>query len=112
MPRKSRINFDAEPQPVATAAPQKIVLTGERAELFQSMVSKYKLSDADRALLTQACEAAERAAELAAIVSRDGATFIDRFGQQRKSASCELEHSFRALAGRLLAQLAARTDAI
>lgn len=111
MPRKDRVNFKAEPKPVKQAAPEKLILTGERAELFASISKKYRLSDADLALLTQACECSERAAQLAAIVSRDGAIFVDRFGQPRKSASAELEHSFRALAGRLLGQLASRMDA-
>jgi hypothetical protein len=112
MPRKSRAKFTAEPETVDPAPPEKIILTGERRELFESVSAKYKLSDADTALLVQACECSERAAQLAAIVSRDGAIFVDRFGQPRKSASAELEHSFRALAGRLLAQLAARMDAV
>lgn len=93
-----------------STAPQPIQLTGDRLELRQRLHNQYALSDADSHLLQTACEALERAAELSALVSKEGPTFVDRFGSRRKNPACDLERDFKNLGGRLLNQLASRLE--
>ena len=90
--------------------PKPIQLTGERLDLRERLLAQYQMSDADAALLQQACEALERAAELSAMVTAEGATYLDRFGQRRKNPTADLERDFRNLGGRLLNQLAQRLE--
>lgn len=92
------------------AGPQPMKLTGERARLWRDVRAKWSLESASENLLRTACEALERAAQLAAQTDRDGATYSDRFGQIRANPAVMLERDFRALATRTLAQLAARLE--
>lgn len=90
--------------------PQPITLTGERLRLFDNIRSQYVLESASESLLRNACEALERAAQLAEQVNRDGSTFRDRFGGVRVNPAAQLERDFRGLASRTLQQLAARLE--
>jgi hypothetical protein len=65
---------------------------------------------ASESLLRNACEALERAAILSEQVSREGATFKDRFGGFKVNPAATLERDFRGLASRTLSQLAARLE--
>jgi len=101
----------AVPQPATgDAGPSPVVLTGDRRRLWDDIRSRYVLEAASEALLRNGCEAMERAAEYAAIVQRDGGTFVDRFGGVRVNPAAQLERDFRGLASRTLQQLAARLE--
>jgi hypothetical protein len=90
--------------------PQPVVLTGERRKLWDDIRSQFVLEKASESLLRNACESLERAAQLAEQVSRDGATFRDRFGGVKVNPAAQLERDFRGLASRTLQQLAARLE--
>lgn len=90
--------------------PAEVVLTGGRLALWSRVRDRYALDAASEALLKNAAEALERAAQLAAQVDRDGTSFRDRFGQQRINPAVLAEASFRGLAERALAKLAARFE--
>lgn len=97
--------------PVASVdGPAAVVLTGERLRLWEDVRSRFVLEPASENILRNACESLERAAQLAEQVSRDGATFKDRFGGVRVNPAAQLERDFRGLAARQLAQLAARME--
>jgi hypothetical protein len=118
MPRKpgtSRAKHTSAPVPqalpgVAAAGPQPVALTGERAKLWNDVRMRFVLEPASENVLRNACESLERAAQLAEQVSRDGATFRDRFGAVRVNPAATLERDFRGLAARQLQQLAARME--
>lgn len=95
---------------VAGGGPAPVVLTGERLKLWQDVRSRWVLESASEALLRNACESLERAAQLAEQVSREGATFTDRFGGIRVNPAAGLERDFRGLATRTLQQLATRLE--
>lgn len=109
-PRKSRAKHTLPPVaiPAVAASTQAVTLTGDRLTLWNDIRSKFVLNAADEALLRNATEALERAAEYAQEVTRSGGTFVDRFGAIRANPASMLERDFRGLAARTLAQLAAR----
>lgn len=90
--------------------PQPVTLTGDRKRLWDDVRARWVLEAASESLLRNACEALERAAQLAEQVSRDGATFRDRFHAVRVNPAAQLERDFRGLASRTLQQLAARLE--
>jgi hypothetical protein len=90
--------------------PQPVPLTGDRLKLWNDVRSRFVLEPASENILRNACESYERAAQLAEQVSRDGATFRDRFGAIRVNPAAQLERDFRGLAARQLQQLAARME--
>lgn len=92
------------------APPKPLELTGERLALFGEIVQRWNLQPASETLLRNACESLERAAQLSEQVSRDGATFRDRFGGVKVNPAAMLERDFRGMAGRQLATLAARLE--
>jgi hypothetical protein len=103
----------AVPQPLpgtAATEPPAVTLTGDRARLWRDVRAKWTLDSASEALLKNGCESLERAEQLAVQVSRDGATFTDRFGAVRVNPAAQLERDFRGLASRTLQQLAARLE--
>jgi hypothetical protein len=101
----------AVPLPTSgTAGPQPVTLTGDRRRLWDDIRTRYVLEAASEALLRNACESLERAAEYAAVVQRDGGTYTDRFGGVRVNPAAQLERDFRGLASRTLQQLAARME--
>lgn len=103
----------AEPLPLPgqdEAGPEPMRLTGERLKLWNDIRARYVLESASESLLRNACEALERAAALAEQVSRDGATFVDRFGGLKTNPALAAERDFRGLATRTLSQLAARLE--
>ena len=118
MPRKTRASRaehtlppKAMPLPSVTPdGPACIVLTGDRQKLFDDIRNRYALDAANEALLKSACEAQERAAQYAALVSEQGGTFRDRFGALRVNPAAQLERDFRGLAARTLQQLATRFE--
>lgn len=101
---------EAIPLPMPADGPSPLPLTGERLRLWDDIRNRYVLEAASESLLRNACEALERAAILSAQVSRDGATFKDRFGGFKVNPAATLERDFRGLASRTLAQLAARLE--
>ena len=114
--KPAKISPEAQKRPpVASGAavgngPAPLVLTGERKELFTSIQARWSLQPASESLLLNACQALERAAELAAIVTRDGATFTTDGGTIKPHPAAQLERDFRGLAARTLTQLAARLE--
>ena len=117
MPRKpgtSRARHTLAPQPQAlpgvAAGPEPVPLTGERLKLWNDVRARFVLEPASENVLRNACESLERAAQLAEQVSRDGATFKDRFGAVRVNPAAQLERDFRGLAARQLEKLAARME--
>ena len=117
MPRAARRTATAPrqatattPADAATAGPPPIQLTGSRLRLWQQLQNGYQLEPASLELLRNGAEALERAAQLAAQVQAEGATFRDRFGGIRPNPAAQLEQQYRALATRTLAQLAARME--
>ncbi len=117
MPRKpnARAKHTLPAQPhtlpgVAGQGPAAVVLTGERLRLWNDVRARFVLEPASENILRNACESLERAAQLAAQVDRDGATFKDRFGAVRVNPAAQLERDFRGLAARQLQQLAARME--
>ena len=101
------------PQASAAAVsngPAPLVLTGERKELFTSIQARWSLQPASESLLLNACQSLERAAELAAIVTREGCTFTTDAGAIKPHPAAQLERDFRGLASRTLTQLAARLE--
>ena len=119
MPRKREPNARAKhqlpavPIPLAVdapTAPEPVVLTGERLRLWSDVRARWNLEPASENILRNACESLERAAQLAEQVTRDGATFKDRFGAVRVNPAAQLERDFRGLAARQLSQLATRME--
>jgi hypothetical protein len=118
MPRKpgtSRAKHTLEMMPhtlpgAASDGPAAVVLTGERLRLWDDVRSRFVLEPASENILRNACESLERAEQLAQQVSRDGATYRDRFNQVRVNPAAQLERDFRGLAARQLAQLASRME--
>jgi hypothetical protein len=92
-----------------TAAPA-VELTGDRARLHRDISRRYALEDGSAELLSQACQALERAARLAVQVEADGPVVRDRFGGLKPHPAIVLERDFRALAVRTLSQLVARME--
>ena len=90
--------------------PAPLVLTGERKELFAQIQARWSLQPASESLLLNACQALERAAELAATVTREGCTFTTDAGAIKAHPAAQLERDFRGLASRTLSQLAARLE--
>ena len=117
MPRKpnARAKHTLPMVPQATPGiggdgPAPVVLTGERAKLWRDVQAQFALEPASENILRSACEALERAAQAAEIVSRDGTCFTDRFGAVRAHPAVAIERDFRGLAARQLQQLAARME--
>jgi hypothetical protein len=90
--------------------PAPVVLTGDRLKLWNDVRARFDLEAASENILRNACEAMERAAQAAEIVSRDGACFTDRFGAVRAHPAVAIERDFRGLAARQLEKLAARME--
>ena len=114
-PPNARAQHTTPPEPHAlpgtgSAGPMPITLTGERMRLWDEVRARWSLDTASEALLRNGCESLERAAQLAEQVTRDGATFRDRFGAVRVNPAAQLERDFRGLASRTLQQLAARLE--
>lgn len=108
---KHRLPAQAVPLVVdPAAAPVPVALTGERLKLWNDVRVRWHLEPASQSILRNACESLERAAQLAEQVTRDGATFKDRFGAVRVNPAAQLERDFRGLAARQLAQLATRME--
>jgi hypothetical protein len=110
---RAKHRLPAQPMPLAgdpATPPEPVVMTGERLKLWSDVRARWHLEPASESLLRNACESLERAAQLAEQVSRDGATFKDRFGAVRVNPAAQLERDFRGLAARQLQQLAARME--
>lgn len=114
-PPNARAKHTLPPEPVrlpgaGETEPAPLALTGDRLRIWNDIRSRWSLDTASEALLRNGCESLERAAQLAEQVSRDGATFRDRFGAVRANPACLLERDYRGLAARTLQQLAARLE--
>jgi len=109
----ARVKFNAPPQPQALPAvtgPEPLILTGDRARLFDDVRGRYQLDAASEAVLRNGAEALERAAQYSALVNAQGGTFTDRFGAIRVNPAAALERDYRALGDRCLRQLAAMLE--
>jgi len=110
---RAKHTMPAVPLPLpgtVAAGAAAVTLTGDRLRLWNDVRSRWTLDSASEALLKNGCESLERAEQLAATVTRDGATFRDRFGAVRVNPAAQLERDFRGLASRTLQQLAARLE--
>lgn len=64
--------------------------------MWRRLMADYPLEDAGaQALLLAACEAAQRAEEARALVDRDGAIVLDRFGQRKPHPGVQIERDAR-----------------
>ena len=95
---------------VVPTAPNEIVFNGARAILWADVRKRWTLEAASVALLRNACEAMERAAQMSEAVTQNGAIFKDRHGALKPNPAAMLERDFRGLAARTLQQLAARLE--
>lgn len=101
MPRKA-----AKTTSEATATGDgHVALRGRALELWRSVQAEWSLNAPALELLRCAVEALARADEAAAVVTRDGATFIDRWGQPRQHPAANLELLHRGQAARYLQAL-------
>ena len=91
----------------ATATPDggHVALRGRAAELWREAQAAWSLNAPALELLRCAVEALARADEAAEIVSRDGLTFVDRWGQPRQHPAAALELNHRGQAARYLQAL-------
>lgn len=91
----------------ATATPDggHVALRGRAAELWRETQAAWSLNAPALELLRCAVEALARADEAAEIVSRDGLTFVDRWGQPRQHPAAALELNHRGQAARYLQAL-------
>ena len=111
----ARAKHTKPPEPLAlprgdAGGPEPMTLTGDRLRLWNDVRARWSLDTANEALLKNGCESLERAAQLAAQVNEQGATFTDRFGAVRVNPAAQLERDFRGLASRTLQQLSARLE--
>ncbi len=95
-------------EPTLAVANETLPLTGDRQRLFDEVKSRWSLNCADEALLRNACECLERAAIYSAVVTKQGGTFVDRFGGVKANPAAMLERDYRGLASRTLKELANR----
>jgi len=99
-------------EPIAVAASYAaatddavVELSGRAARVWREVQAGWSLDPASLELLRCACEALQRADEAAAVVSREGQVFRDRWGQSRPHPAALLERDHRAQAARHLATL-------
>lgn len=72
---------------------------------WRQVVDDYSLEPHHLLLLTQACEAHDRATQARKQVDADGPTIADRFGQLRPHPAVQIERDSRAAFARLVRQL-------
>ena len=101
MPRKAKQSTSD----TATSGDGHVALRGRAAELWRSAQAEWALNSPALELLRCAVEALARADEAAAIVTRDGAVFVDRWGQPRQHPAAVLELNHRGQAARYLQAL-------
>jgi hypothetical protein len=101
MPRKAK-NTTSE---AATTGDGHVVLRGRALELWRSVQAEWSLNAPALELLRCAVEALSRADEAAAVVNREGAVFVDRWGQPRQHPAAVLELNHRGQAARYLQAL-------
>jgi hypothetical protein len=89
----------------ATADGGHVVLRGRAAELWRSVQATWSLSAPALELLRCAVESLSRADEAAEVVTREGLTFVDRWGQPRQHPAAVLELNHRGQAARYLQAL-------
>lgn len=89
----------------ATADGGHVVLRGRAADLWRDVQASWALNAPALELLRCAVEALARADEAAELVSRDGLTFVDRWGQPRQHPAAVLELNHRGQAARYLQAL-------
>jgi hypothetical protein len=82
-----------------------VVLRGRALELWRAVQAEWSLNAPALELLRCAVEALARADQAAAIVTRDGAVFVDRWGQPRQHPAAILELNHRGQAARYLQAL-------
>ncbi len=92
---------------VSTATPDggHVALRGRAAELWRSVQAAWALNAPALELLRCAVESLARADEAAEIVTREGLTFVDRWGQPRQHPAAVLELNHRGQAARYLQAL-------
>jgi hypothetical protein len=88
-----------------TADGGHVALRGRAAELWRSVQAAWSLNAPALELLRCAVESLSRADEAAEIVTREGLTFVDRWGQPRQHPAAGLELNHRGQAARYLQAL-------
>jgi P27 family predicted phage terminase small subunit len=78
-------------QPTAIPAPKHLRTDGRSH--WECVLSTFAFDDHDLPLLQSACEQLDRAAEARAIVSKEGVTIVDRFGQKREHPAVATERA-------------------
>ena len=96
---------------VAATDDAVVELSGRAARVWREVQAGWSLDPASLELLRCACEALQRADEAAAVVSREGQVFRDRWGQVRPHPAAILERDHRAQAARNLATLGVSLEA-
>lgn len=82
-----------------------VVLNDRARAVWAAVVREWSLDPASLEVLRAACESITRADEAAAIVSREGQVFRDRWGQARPHPAAIAERDHRAAAARSLQAL-------
>src|SRR5262245_6366807 len=85
-------------------------LKAETKRWWQDVVDSYTLEPHHVELLTLAAEARDRTEAAAAVIRRQGATFVDRHGQPRARPEVAIERDSRLAFARLLRELALVED--
>jgi hypothetical protein len=102
MPAKNKQTSKAT---TATADGGHVVLRGRAAVLWRDVQAAWALNAPALELLRCAVESLSRADQAAEIVSREGMTFVDRWGQPRQHPAAVLELNHRGQAARYLQAL-------
>lgn len=101
MPRTSHLS--AVPASTSPKAPSHLSAAMKR--WYASVVGEYALEPHHLRLLELACESYDRCEQARRTISREGPTFVDRFGQPRAHPATKVEHDSALRFGRLLREL-------
>jgi hypothetical protein len=82
-----------------------VALNARAQDLYGEVMAGWSLDGPAREMLRLACESLTRADEAAAIVTKEGQVFRDRWGQVRPHPAAVLERDHRQAAARVLQSL-------
>ena len=75
-------------------------LSPEARKIFQRIVHEYEIDSAAEVILITCCEARDRREEARAAIAKDGAVFVDRFGQLKPSPWAGIERDAAGILAR------------